>query len=91
MKLDFQIENYKCKNEQTDILLKRENEHERNRLNFQFNMHKENLNFQKNVMEQDTIRIRDNKIHEENMKDISNSFILGMNKTNKNFIIQQKK
>ena len=91
MKLDFQIENYKCKNEQTDILLKRENEHERNRLNFQFNMHKENLNFQKNVMEQDTIRIRDNKIHEENMKAINNSFISGMNKINKNFIIQQKK
>ena len=90
MKLDFEKEKYKIKNEEMDIIMKRENEAEKNKQNYE-NIRKNNENnFQLNCMEIKRKERKDDYEHEENQQNIGNNFLLNKSEIDNNFAIREK-
>ena len=90
MKLDHEKEIHKIKNEELDIILKRENEAEKNKQNYE-NISKNNENnFQCNCMEIKRKGRKDDYEHEENQQNIANNFLLNKIELDNNFVIREK-
>ena len=74
MKLDFEKEKYKIKNQEMDILIKRENEAEKNRQDYE-NVRKNNENnFKCNIREIKRKARKDGFGHESNIQGINNNY-----------------
>ena len=90
MKNDLEKAIHKLKNEQMDIMMKRENEAEKNRQNYE-NIRKNNENnFQSNCMEIKRKERKDNFEHEENKQNNDNNFLLNKSEIDNNFVIREK-
>ena len=89
--LFHQREVAKIKNQQMDIIMKRENEAEKNRQDFE-NVRKNNENnFECKIREINRQARKDNCEHEENIKNINNNYLLKQSEINNNFTLREKK
>ena len=90
MKMDFEKEKYKIKIQEMDILMKRENEAEKNRQDCD-NVRKNNENnFKCNIKEIDRKARKDGFEHEANIQGINNNYLLRKSENDNKFILKEK-
>lgn len=88
---DFEIRSGQNRIQHLDILMKRENEAERDRQNYENIRHNNELNFECRMRELNNDRKRNEDINKKELQAINNKFIIDKEKVNNDFLINKNK